>query len=53
MRLALKLFALIIFGPLALGLLLILAVVAIVGIPLLWEQLTAKYARPPDNPPAA
>jgi hypothetical protein len=49
MRLLLKILALIILGPIALGLLLILGVVAIVGIPLLWEQLTAKYTAPPDE----
>jgi hypothetical protein len=49
MRLILKLLALLIFGPIVLGLLLILAVVAIVGLPLLWEQLVAKYTAPPDE----
>jgi hypothetical protein len=49
MRLLLKLLALIIFGPIILGLLLILGVVAIVGLPLLWEQLTARYTAPPDE----
>jgi hypothetical protein len=49
MRLLLKLLAIIIFGPLVLGLLVILAVVAIVGVPILWEQLTAKYTRPPET----
>jgi hypothetical protein len=48
MRLILKLLALLIFGPLVLGLMLILAVVAIVGIPLLWEQITGKYSMPPE-----
>jgi hypothetical protein len=46
MRFLLKLLALIIFGPIVLGLLLILAVVAMVGVPLLWEQLIAKYTGP-------
>lgn len=49
MRFLLKLLALIIFGPIILGLLLILAIVAMVGVPLLWEQLVAKYTRPPDD----
>ena len=49
MRLLLKVLALLIFGPLVLGLLLILAVVAIVGIPLLWEQIVAKYTSPPNE----
>jgi hypothetical protein len=49
MRLLLKLLAILILGPLALGLLLILAVVAIVGLPLLWEQITARFASPPQQ----
>ena len=49
MRFLLKLLALVILGPIALGLLLILAVVAMVGIPLLWEQLVAKYTGPRDR----
>jgi hypothetical protein len=49
MRLLLKLLALVIFGPIVLGLLLILAVVAMVGVPLLWEQLVAKYTGPRDR----
>ncbi len=49
MRLLLKILAVIIFGPLLLGLLLILAVVAIVGAPILWEQITAKLTRPPQQ----
>lgn len=53
MRLVLKIAALIIFGPIVLGVLLLAAVVAIVGIPLLWEQVVAKFASPPkhDQPP--
>ncbi len=49
MRFLLRLLALLIFGPLVLGLLLILAVVAIVGLPLLWEQITGKYSSPPEQ----
>ena len=49
MRLLLKLLAILIFGPIVLGLLLILAVVAMVGVPLLWEQLVAKYTGPRDS----
>jgi hypothetical protein len=49
MRLLLKLLALVIFGPIVLGLLLILAVVAMVGVPLLWEQMVAKYTGPRDR----
>jgi hypothetical protein len=49
MRFLLKLLAVIIFGPIILGLLLILAVVAMVGLPLLWEQIVAKYTRPRDE----
>lgn len=49
MRLLLKILAIVILGPLALGLLLILSVVAIVGVPLLWEQFTRKYTSPPPD----
>jgi hypothetical protein len=49
MRFLLKLLAVLILGPLVLGLLLVLAVVAIVGLPLLWEQITAKYTSPPEE----
>lgn len=49
MRLIVKLLALLIFGPLILGLLLIVAVVAIVGLPLLWEQIVGKYTSPPES----
>ena len=48
MRFLLKLLALIIFGPLILGLLLVLAIVAAVGLPLLYEELVAKFAAPPS-----
>ncbi len=53
MRLVLKIVAIIIFGPIVLGILVLAAVVAIVGIPLLWEQVVAKFASPPkrDLPP--
>ncbi|MBV9280279.1 MAG: hypothetical protein JOZ41_09385 [Chloroflexi bacterium] len=51
MRLLLKLLAIIILGPLVLGLLLILSVVAIVGIPLLWEEITARFTSPPGQGP--
>ena len=47
MRFVLKLLAFLIFGPLILGLLLILGVVAIVGVPLLWEELVARFTAPP------
>lgn len=49
MRLLLKILALIIFGPLLLGLLAIIAVVAIIGVPLLWEELTGRFSAPPGN----
>ena len=49
MRLLLKILALLILGPIVLGLVLVLAIVAIVGLPLLWEQLTAKLTSPPDQ----
>jgi hypothetical protein len=48
MRFLLKLLALIVFGPLILGLLLVLAIVAAVGLPLLYEELMAKLSAPPD-----
>ena len=47
MRFLLKLLAVVIFGPLVLGLLLVLAVVAVVGVPLLWEEFVAKLTGPP------
>lgn len=49
MRLLLKLLAIVIFGPLVLGLVIILAILAMVGLPLLWEQLVAKYTSPPPS----
>jgi hypothetical protein len=52
MRFLLKLLALIIFGPLILGLLLVLAVVAVVGVPLLWEELVARFTAPPGTSPS-
>jgi hypothetical protein len=47
MRFIFKLLAVLIFGPFILGLLLVLAVVAVVGIPLLWEELVARMTAPP------
>jgi hypothetical protein len=52
MRLLLKILAIVILGPIAIGLLIILAVVAIIGIPLLWEQLVARFSAPPGPGPA-
>jgi hypothetical protein len=54
MRLFLKLLAIVIFGPIIVGVLLILGVVAIVAVPLVWEELMARLAGPPAqaNPPA-
>jgi uncharacterized protein YjeT (DUF2065 family) len=49
MRALAKFLAFIIFAPIALGMLLVLAVVAIVGLPLLWEQFVTKYTSPPDR----
>ena len=49
MRLLLRLLALLLFGPLILGLIVILAVVAIIGIPLLWEQMIARWTSPPPD----
>ena len=49
MRLLLKILAVIVLAPLLLGLLLVLGVVAIVGLPLLWEQITGKYTSPPEQ----
>jgi hypothetical protein len=53
MRFVLKLLALLIFGPIILGLLLVLGVVAVVGIPLLWEELMAKMSAPRNPEPPA
>lgn len=49
MRLLLKVLAVLILGPLVLGLVAILAVVAIVGVPLLWEELVARFSAPPGG----
>lgn len=49
MRLLVKILGFIIFAPIALGMLLVLAVVAIVGLPILWEQVVAKYTSPPER----
>ena len=38
-----------ILGVLALPVLLVLVIAAIVGLPLLWEQITARYTSPPDR----
>jgi hypothetical protein len=48
MRSLLKILALLFFAPIILGLLAILAVVAIVGVPLLWEEVVARFTSPPD-----
>jgi len=53
MRFVLKLLALLIFGPIILGLLLVLGVVAVVGIPLLWEEFMAKMSAPRNPEPPA
>jgi hypothetical protein len=52
MRFLLKLLAIIIFGPFILGLLLVLAIVAIVGVPLLWEELIARLTAPRGPEPS-
>jgi len=49
MRTLLKILLIIIFAPLVLGLLLILSVVAIVGVPLLWEEVTRRFMSPPQS----
>lgn len=49
MRLLLKLVAVIVLGPIALVLILLAAVAAIVGIPLLWEQFVSKWTAPPPQ----
>ncbi len=46
MKLLLKILAVVILGPLAAGLLLIVAVVAMVGLPLVWEGLVARFTSP-------
>jgi hypothetical protein len=48
MRLILKLLALIVLGPLVLGLMLLLGVAATIAAPILWEELTARFGAPPD-----
>lgn len=52
MRFLLKLIAFVIFGPLILGLILILGIVALVGVPLLWEELVARMTAPPGPEPS-
>ena len=47
MRFIVKLLAVLIFGPFILGLLLVLGVVAVVGVPLLWEEIVARMTAPP------
>ena len=49
MRLLIRLFLLLVFGPVILGLLLLLGVVALIGLPLLWEELVARLTAPPPE----
>lgn len=49
MRLILKLLALLIFGPIILGILVIAAVAAIVAAPIVWEEIVARFTAPPDS----
>ena len=49
MRLLLRLLAVIILGPIVLVLILLATVAAIVGIPLLWEQVVARLTAPPEG----
>ncbi|MGH2442391.1 MAG: hypothetical protein ACRDFX_04415 [Chloroflexota bacterium] len=49
MRLLLKLTVIIVLGPVVLVLLLIAAAAAIIGIPLAWESLIARYTSPPNR----
>ncbi len=46
MRFILRLIAVIILGPIVLLLLLLAAAAAIVGLPLLWSNLVARFAAP-------
>jgi hypothetical protein len=47
MRLLLKLLAIVILGPFALLAAFLIAVAALVAVPMLWEQLVAKLTAPP------
>ena len=49
MRLLLKVLAVIIFGPIIIGLALILGIAALVAVPILWEQLVARFTAPPPE----
>jgi hypothetical protein len=49
MRLLLKIVAVLIFGPLAIGLLLIAAIAAIVAVPIVWEEIVVRFTAPPDT----
>ena len=49
MRLLLKVLALLILGPIALGLTLLLGIAAIVGIPLLWDRVSVRFSAPPPE----
>jgi hypothetical protein len=53
MKFLFKLFLAIVFAPIVLGVLLVLAILAMVGLPLLWEKVVGKYTAPPEQPPPA
>jgi hypothetical protein len=49
MRLLLKILAVLILGPIVLGLLIIVGIAALVAVPIVWEQLVARLSAPPDR----
>ncbi len=49
MKFLLKALLAIVLAPIVLGLTLVLAIVAMVGLPLLWEKLVGKYTAPPPE----
>ncbi|HZU12961.1 MAG TPA: hypothetical protein VFB58_08990 [Chloroflexota bacterium] len=55
MKTLLKILALIIFGPLILGLIFVVGIVAIVALPILWEEAVARVVGPRQyqEPPQA
>jgi hypothetical protein len=49
MRFVLKLVVFTVLAPFALLLLLVVAIAAVVGVPLLWERLVARLLAPPQS----
>lgn len=50
MRALLKFLALLIVAPIALALLGVLAIAAMIAVPILWEVLIARFTAPPPEP---